>query len=55
MWTIASTTEMLTSTFSDVGTVIAFVIPAIIGVLVALLGLGYGVRLLKKYVTGKKF
>jgi len=55
MWDIASTTDMLTTTFSDVGTVIAFVIPAIVTVLVALLGLGYGVRLLKKYVTGRKF
>jgi len=55
MWSIGSTTDLLTDTFTDVGTVIAFVIPAIIGVAVALVGLGYGWRLLKKYVTGKKF
>jgi len=55
MWSIASTTEMLTDTFADIGTVIAFVIPAIIAVAVALLGLGYGYRLLKRHVTGGKF
>lgn len=55
MWDIASTTSLLTDTFTDVGTVIAFVIPTIIGVAIALVGLGYGWRLLKKYVTGRKF
>lgn len=55
MWTVASTTALLTTTFTDVGTVIAFVIPAIIVVAVALLGLGYGYRLLKRHVTGRKF
>ena len=55
MWSTASTTAVLTTTFSDVGTVIAFVIPAIIVVAVALLGLGYGYRLLKRHITGGKF
>ena len=55
MWEIASTTELLTNTFTDIGTVIAFVIPAIVGVSLALIGLGMGWRYLKKYVTGKKF
>jgi hypothetical protein len=55
MWTIASTTELLTDAFTDVGTVLAFVIGAIISAVVALLGLGYGVRLVKRYITGGKF
>jgi len=55
MWTIASTTDMLTDVFTDVGTVMAYVIPSVIGIAVALLGLGFGWRHLKKYVTGRKF
>jgi len=55
MWTLASTTDALTSMFTQVGTVMALVIAAIITTTVALLGLGFGVRHLKKYVTGKKF
>jgi len=55
MWSIASTTGLLTDVFSDVGTVMAFVIPAIVGIAVALLGLGFGWRQLKSKVTGKKF
>jgi len=55
MWNISSTTEALTDLFSDVGTVLALAIPAVIAVAVALIGLGYGYRLVKKYVTGKKF
>jgi len=55
MWDIASTTELLTDTFTDVGTVLAFVIPSVIGVAIALIGLGFGWRKLKKYVTGGKF
>jgi len=55
MWDIASTTELITSAFSDVGTVFALVIGAIVSLVVALLGLGYGIRALKKHATGKKF
>jgi len=55
MWTIASTTDSLTSMFSQIGTVMALVIAAIVATAVALLGLGFGYRHLKKYVTGKKF
>lgn len=55
MWTIASTTALLGDTFSDVGTVIAYVVPAVVGIAVALLGLGYGYRLIKRKITGGKF
>lgn len=46
---------MLTDAFADVGTIMAFVIPAVFGVALALVGLGFGWRRLKKYVTGKAF
>jgi len=55
MWTIASTTDLLTDVFADVGTVIGTVIPLVVGVAVALLGLGYGYRLIQRKITGKKF
>jgi len=55
MWTIASTTSALTNSYTDTGTVLAVSIAAILTAMVALLGLGYGVRHLKKYITGRKF
>jgi len=55
MWDISSTTASITSMFSDIGTVMTLVIPAVLAVTIALLGLGFGYRHLKKYVTGKKF
>jgi len=55
MWTIASTTASITQMFTDVGTVFALVIPAVLGVAVALIGLGYAYRAIKRHLTGKKF
>jgi len=55
MWSIASTTGVLTSAFSDMGTVFALVLGAIVTLVIALMGLGYGIRALKKHATGKKF
>jgi hypothetical protein len=55
MWTIASTSAMLTSMFADIGTVLGIVITAVLSTAIALVGLGFGWRHLKKYVTGKKF
>jgi len=55
MWEIASTTDLLTTAFTDMGTVFALVIGAIVSLVIALLGLGYGIRALKKHATGRKF
>lgn len=55
MWTIASTTDVITDMFSDVGTVLALVVGAVLATAIALIGLGFGYRKLKKYVTGGKF
>jgi len=55
MWTIASTTGAISTMFTDTGTVLAVVIGTVLVGLVALLGLGFGVRHLKKYITGRKF
>lgn len=40
---------------ADVGTVLVLVIASIVAGLVALLGLGFGIRHLRKYITGRKF
>jgi len=55
MWDIASTTELLTSAMTDVGTIFVLLLGSIVGLTIALMGLGYGIRKLKKHATGGKF
>lgn len=55
MWTIASTTEVITDAFTDIGTVFAIVISALVSLVIALMGLGYGIRAAKRHATGRKF
>jgi len=53
-----STTSALTSftgMFNDTGTLLVASIAVILGGAVALLGLGFAWRHLKKYITGRKF
>lgn len=40
---------------TDLGTVLANVIPTVLGILVALLALGMGIRYVRKHVSGRKF
>lgn len=55
MWTIASTTDALTTAFSNTGVILALVIGTVLVAIIALVGLGYGVRKLKGKITGQKF
>jgi len=55
MWPAASTTAILTTAYSDTGTILLLVLATIVTAVVALMGLGFGIRHLKRYVTGKKF
>jgi len=55
MWNIASTTGVLSQLFTDTGTVLTASISVVVTALIALLGLGFGIRHLRKYITGKKF
>lgn len=55
MWTAASTTGILATAYSDTGTILVAVIGTIVAGIVALLGLGFGIRHLRKYITGRKF
>lgn len=55
MWSIASTTAVLGEAFTDTGTILTSVVGVVVVGLVALLGLGFGLRHLRKYITGRKF
>ncbi len=55
MWNTASTTDALTTAFGNTGTILVLVIGTVLVALVALMGLGFGVRHLRKYITGRKF
>jgi len=55
MWSVASSTDALATLFANSGTIIGVVIATVLVGLVALLGLGFGVRHLRKYITGRKF
>lgn len=55
MWDVASTTAALSSAYSDIGVIFAVAIAAILAAWAALVGLGYGIRKARKYVTGKHF
>jgi len=55
MWSIASTTGVLSTAFSDTGTILTLVLATVVVGLIALMGLGFGIRHLRKYITGKKF
>jgi len=55
MWSAASSTAAWATFATDNGTLIALAIVATLAALAGLLGLGFGVRHAKKYITGKKF
>lgn len=55
MWGVASSSAQITQSLTDTGTLVAVVILAISAGLVALLGLGFLFRHLKRYITGRKF
>jgi len=55
MWVAASTTDVISSMFTDTGTILTATIATVVVGIVALAGLGFAVRHLKKYITGRKF
>jgi len=55
MYATTSVLTNLSAMFADTGTIMVAVIATILAGAVALLGLGFGWRHLKKYVTGRKF
>jgi len=55
MWTVASSTGALSSVYGDIGVIFVVAITAILAAWAALVGLGFGIRKAKKYVTGRHF
>jgi len=55
MWDTASTTAVLTTAYTAIGTVILLTVTAVLAAWAGLIGLGFGKRKATKYVTGKKF
>jgi len=55
MWPVASSTEALTTAYTNIGTIFAVAIAAILVAWASLTGLGFGLRKAKRYITGKKF
>lgn len=54
MYTIASSTSDITTALTNTGTVVALVVASILVGMVALMGLGYAVRHIKKLI-GRRF
>jgi len=55
MYASTSALTSFTGMFNDTGTLLVASIAVILGGAVALLGLGFAWRHLKKYITGRKF
>lgn len=55
MYSISDTTTNIATMFTNTGTILLATIATILVGLVALLGLGFAVRHLRKYITGRKF
>jgi len=54
MFPVASSTSLLGQFFTDNGTLIYYTFGILLTALAALLGLGFGIRHVKKWITGKK-
>lgn len=46
---------VITGMFTDIGTLVALGVGLVLGIAVSLLGLAFGWKRLKKYITGKGF
>jgi len=55
MWDATTTVSQLTTSFADIGTIFAYAIGAILLAWAGLVGLGFGLRKARKYVTGRHF
>ena len=55
MWPLASTTAILSSAFSDTGAILLTVLAVTVTAVIGLMGLGFGIRHVKRHVTGRKF
>jgi len=55
MYGIASSSAQISQSLTDTGTLVALVIVAIAGGAIALMGLGFLFKHIRKWITGRKF
>jgi len=55
IWGTASSTEQLNLVFVALGVIFAVVIAAVLGAWASLHGLGFGLRKVSRYITGRRF
>lgn len=55
MFSTTTATTILESAFSDTGVLLLLVLTAVVAGTIALMGLGYGIRHVKKWITGRRF
>jgi len=55
MYASSSALTTINSAFSDTGSLLVVILAAVVGGTVALMALGYAIRHIKKWITGKKF
>jgi len=55
MFATTTAVSTVTDLITQLGLVIAGVVVAIMGLYAALLGLGWGIQKLRRYITGRKF
>jgi len=51
----STVSTIVVNSVGDLGAILGDFIPVILGILVALLGLGMGVRYFRRYISGRKF
>jgi len=55
MYGTTTAAATISQALTDTGTLVTLVLAGVVGGVVALMGLGFGYRHLKKYITGRKF
>jgi len=55
MFATSSFTSVFNGAVSDTGYMVGIVVTAVVVGVIALMGLGFGIRHVKKWITGKKF
>lgn len=55
MYNIASSTADITTALSNTGVLVALVLASVVVGVIALMGLGYAIRHIKKWILGRKF
>jgi len=55
MYSISAAVTDIGTMFTNTGTILTAIIATVLVGLIALLGLGFAVRHLRKYITGRKF